>query len=329
MESTYGDRLHEEPKGDWITDMAEIIQDTFDRGGNLVIPAFAVGRTQVLLYFIKKIKKLGLVHGHDNFPVYVDSPMAVEATSVFEDHETDCFDEDAMEMLRHGENPISFPNLHLSITTEESKSINDLTEPKVIISASGMCDAGRIKHHLTFNISRPDSTIMFVGYQAEGTLGRHLTDGADEVKIFGDKYQVRAKITQIDGLSGHGDKNELLHWAGSFDPKPQRIFVVHGEDTVTDTFAAALEDECGIEATAPYSGTIFDLTVGAFTKVAKGVPVERKSMARSVSDSFTKLKIAQKRLENVITAAQGLPNKDLDKFTRELNDLCNKYKIEA
>ncbi len=156
MESTYGDRLHEEPKGDWITDMAEIIQDTFDRGGNLVIPAFAVGRTQVLLYFIKKIKKLGLVHGHDNFPVYVDSPMAVEATSVFEDHETDCFDEDAMEMLRHGENPISFPNLHLSITTEESKSINDLTEPKVIISASGMCDAGRIKHHLTFNISRAD-----------------------------------------------------------------------------------------------------------------------------------------------------------------------------
>lgn len=327
MESTYGNRLHESPKGDRMQELAGAIRDTFCRGGNLVIPAFAVGRTQVMLYYIRQIRESGLLPEFPDFPVYVDSPMAVEATSIFEDNELQCYDEQAMALVRRGVNPIMFRNLHLSITTDESIAINDDDTPKVIISASGMCDAGRIKHHLKHNISNPASTILFVGYQAEGSLGRRLLDGADKVKIFGDPYEVRAKIVQIEGMSGHADKAGLLEWIGGFEQKPKQVFVVHGEDQVTTEFADCLEKEHGLKADAPFSGSSYDLIAGKWIRLAKGIPIGHPDAAHSVSDSYTKLKLAEKRLEGVIEAGSGLPNKELDAFAKAINDLCRQYQI--
>ena len=175
----------------------------------MVIPAFAVGRTQELLYFIRSIKEQGLVKGHGHFDVYVDSPMAVEATEVFKENGLDCYDEETQALVRRGINPIGFPGLKLSITSDESKNINFDMEPKVIISAAGMCDAGRIRHHLKHNLWRPESTIVFAGYQAEGTLGRALVEGRKTVKIFGETIDVEAKIVSISGLSGHADREGL------------------------------------------------------------------------------------------------------------------------
>ena len=329
MESTYGDRLHEKVHGSYVEQLSDVIASTLDRGGNLVIPAFAVGRTQVLLYFIRQIKENNLIPENPPFPVYVDSPMAVRAISVFEDSEGCCYDEEAMEILREGRNPISFPNLHLSITTEESIAINNDAAPKVIISASGMCDAGRIRHHLKHNLSDPKNTVLFVGYQAEGTLGRRLEDGADRIRIFGEDICVRAQIRTMDGMSGHADRDGLVEWIKGFTNPPKQTFIVHGEDTVTTGFAELLKNQYGIEAMAPFSGTRYDLLGGRFIAIAKGVPVEkgRAERARSVSDSYTKLRIAAARLDKVLDEARGLPNKELDRFTKELNDLCRKYQI--
>ena len=197
MESTYGDRLHSREHPDYVKELAAILKETFDRGGNVVIPSFAVGRTQEMLYFLRKIKVNRLVEGHENFPVYVDSPLAVEATGIFQENRWECFDGEALELVREGINPLSFAGLKLSITSEESKEINFNDTPKVIISASGMCEAGRIRHHLKHNLWRPECTILFVGYQAVGTLGRVLVEGVDEVKLFGESIQDR-KSTRLN-----------------------------------------------------------------------------------------------------------------------------------
>ena len=212
MESTYGDRLHG-PRPDYIGELARILQRTFDRGGNVVIPSFAVGRTQELLYFIREIKEKGLVKGHGNFPVYIDSPLAIEATRIFRDTDPDCFDEATRALLAQGIDPIQCPGLRVSVTSDESRMINADREPKVILS--GMCEAGRIRHHLKHNLWRPECTILFVGYQAVGTLGRTLIEGATDVKLFGEAIEVRAEICQLTGLSGHADKNGLLAWIPS------------------------------------------------------------------------------------------------------------------
>lgn len=231
MECTYGDRYHKKASN-YADALANIIQQTLDRGGNVVIPAFAVGRTQELLYFIRQIKAEGLVTGHDGFEVYVDSPLAVEATQVFKENMQECFDEETKALVRHGINPIGFPGLKLSITSEESKNINFDMTPKVIISAAGMCDAGRIRHHLKHNLWRKECSVVFAGYQAEGTLGRSLLEGAREVKIFGESIDVVAHIELIDGISGHADRDGLLAWIGAFKNKPDHVFMVHGQDTV-------------------------------------------------------------------------------------------------
>ncbi len=171
MESTYGNRLHSKERVDYVKELAAILKETFDRGGNVVIPSFAVGRTQELLYFLRKIKVGRLVEGHEDFPVYVDSPLAVEAIGIFQENKRECFDEEALNLVKEGINPISFSKLRLSITSDESKAINFIDTPKVIISASGMCEAGRIRHHLKHNLWRPECTILFEGNQAVGTLG--------------------------------------------------------------------------------------------------------------------------------------------------------------
>lgn len=323
MESTYGDRLHSTQKPDYIGELTKILQTTFDKGGNVVIPSFAVGRTQEMLYFLRQIKADRLVKGHEDFPVYVDSPLAVEATGIFQKNEHDCFDEASMELVRQGINPIAFPGLRLAITSDESKAINFETGPKVIISASGMCEAGRIRHHLKHNLWRPECTILFVGYQAVGTLGRHIVDGAKEVKLFGEQIEIRAQIMKLIGMSGHADKNGLLDWINGFESRLQKVFVVHGEDSVCKMFTECLKVEHKIEAYAPYSGTRFDLIDGTF--IYEAAPVTVKKKMRGISDVFARLLASGQRLIAVIHKNEGGTNKDLAKFADQINSLCDKW----
>ena len=327
MESTYGDRSHGE-RPDYVRLLAEVIQETFDRGGNVVIPSFAVGRTQEMLYFIRQIKAEGLIHGHDNFKVFVDSPLANEATNIFGIHKYDCFDDEALELIRKGINPLSFPGLKISVTSEDSKAINFDDDCKVIISASGMCDAGRIKHHLKHNLWREDSTILFVGYQAVGTPGRALLEGAQEIKLFGEPVHVAAKICRMPGISGHADVNGLVDWIKAFEVKPQKVFVTHGEDTVTELFAARLRDEMNYDAYAPFSGTEFDLAEGEFLYEAEGVKIQKPAALQKASKAakvYEKLLALGYRLLSVIRKNEGCANKDLEKFSRDVQSLCDKW----
>ena len=327
MESTYGDRSHGE-RPDYVRLLAEVIQETFDRGGNLVIPSFAVGRTQEMLYFIRQIKEERLIYGHDGFKVYVDSPLANEATSIFAEHTYDCYDEEAMELIHKGINPLSFPGLKTSITSDDSKAINFDEDCKVIISASGMCDAGRIKHHLKHNLWNEKNTILFVGYQAIGTLGRSLLEGATDIKLFGEPVHVAAKILQMPGISGHADVNGLLDWAKAFEGKPKKVFVTHGEDSVTEIFAKRLRDELGYDTMAPFSGTAYDLLGNECLYEAKGVKIERASTspkATKAAQVYQKLLSLGHRLISVIRKNEGSPNKDLEKFSRDVQSLCDKW----
>lgn len=325
MESTYGDRLHGEGKPDYVAELSKILQETFDRGGNVVIPSFAVGRTQEMLYFIRKIKEQGFVKNHAGFPVYVDSPLAVEATGIFTHNEKNCFDEEAMELVRKGINPISFKGLRLTITSEESKAINFDEVPKVIISASGMCDAGRIRHHLKHNLWRKECTILFVGYQAVGTPGRMLLEGVSEMKLFGEAVDVNARIMTLPGMSGHADKNGLIEWVQGFERKPDRIFIVHGEDGVTMSFANCLKDEYGYDAYAPYSGTRFDLAADEFEYEAAPVPAKKRSRSAVPTGVYGRLVAAGQRLMGIIKRCEGMANKDLAKFADQINSLCDKW----
>lgn len=323
MESTYGDRTHETPP-DYAVELARVIRDTFTRGGNLVIPAFSVGRTQEMLYFIRRIKMENLLPEFQNFEVYVDSPLAVEATTIFGKNVQDCFDDTALALVQQGINPIGFPGLRMAITSDESKMINFNDKPKVILSASGMCEAGRIRHHLKHNLWRKDSTILFVGYQVPGTLGNMLLNGAKEVKLFGETIEVQAKIENLPGISGHADVNQLTKWVSMFDPKPKRVFIVHGEDKVTEQFAAHIHEELGLEAYAPFSGDTFDLLTGACVAQGSREAAEKKS-TRAVNNIFARLVAAGERLMTVIRKCEGMPNRELGKFADQINELCNKW----
>lgn len=323
MESTYGDRTHETPP-DYAVELARVIRDTFTRGGNLVIPAFSVGRTQEMLYFIRRIKMENLLPEFQNFEVYVDSPLAVEATTIFGKNVQDCFDDTALALVQQDINPIGFPGLRMAITSDESKMINFNDKPKVILSASGMCEAGRIRHHLKHNLWRKDSTILFVGYQVPGTLGNMLLNGAKEVKLFGETIEVQAKIENLPGISGHADVNQLTKWVSMFDPKPKRVFIVHGEDKVTEQFAAHIHEELGLEAYAPFSGDAFDLLTGACVAQGSREAVEKKS-TRAVNNIFARLVAAGERLMTVIRKCEGMPNRELGKFADQINELCNKW----
>ncbi len=327
IESTYGDRLHSEDKPDYVKELSEILSYTFERGGNVVIPSFAVGRTQELLYFIREIKERGLVHGDEDFPVYVDSPLAVDATSIFGKSSIDCYDDEAKELLRKGVNPLSFPNLNLSTTPDDSKEINFDDEPKVIISASGMCDAGRIRHHLKHNLWRRESTVLFVGYQSVGTLGRALVEGAKTVKLFGEEISVNANIEILTGMSGHADRNGLINWVkNSFDPEStKKIFVVHGDDMVTEKFADLLKQDLKFDAYAPFSGTKYDLIKDEFVEETKGVAVKKTFDKGRISSVFQRLLAAGERLLSVIRKYEHGANKDLGKFADQINALSDKW----
>lgn len=325
IESTYGDRLHGE-RPDYVGQLTRVLQETFDRGGNVVIPSFAVGRTQELLYLIRQIKSEGLVRNHGDFPVYVDSPMAAEATRIYADGLTDFYDRETLELLEQGIDPIRFPGLRLSVTSDESKIINADTQPKVILSASGMCEAGRIRHHLKHNLWRADSTILFVGYQTPGTVGRKLQDGAASVKLFGEEIAVHAHIESLTGISGHADRDMLLNWLGAMGTPPKQVFVNHGEDRVCDTFAREIEDRLHFTASAPFSGDVYDLVSGAWVERGRIVKVSKISDGRRQANTvFERLVAAGKRLLGIIDRSRGLSNKELAKFADQVSNLCDKY----
>ena len=333
MESTYGNRSHG-PKPDYVGELAAVLQRTFDRGGNVVIPSFAVGRTQEMLYFIRQIKAENLVRGHGNFEVYVDSPLASKSTTIFRENYSECFDQEALDLVRSGQNPLSFPGLRISETKENSVAINADPSPKVILSASGMCDAGRIRHHLKHNLWREECTILFVGYQAAGSLGRTLLEGADQVKLFGEEVQVNAEIAQMSGMSGHADHDGLLRWLHSFAPKPGYVFVNHGDDEVCAGFAKELEGE-GYAAEAPYPGGSYLLAGGAVRCLDRGntekiarrepEPAAAGYKTRRASQAFERLVNMGRRLMVVIEHNRGGANKDLARFASQIASLCDKW----
>ncbi|MBE7017199.1 MAG: MBL fold metallo-hydrolase [Ruminococcaceae bacterium] len=325
-ESTYGNRYHEKGDVNNIEYLADCIQRTLDRGGNVVIPSFAVGRTQEMLYFIREIKVRGLVSGHGDFPVYVDSPLANEATGIFLQTDDHYFDDETRALINQGINPLMSPGVQLSVSSEESKAINLDKKPKVIISASGMCEAGRIRHHLKHNLWRRESLILFVGYQAVGTTGRAIRDGAKKIKLFGEDISVNAEISYLPGKSGHADKDGLLKWIQAFKEKPATVFVNHGDPDAVEDYAACLRDEYGYNVLAPYSGTSFDLMSNQVIELTTGVPVAKKAPkdARSKS-AMDNLLTAAYALVDVAKACRGIPNKELAKFAGEIRSLAAKW----
>lgn len=246
VESTYGDKLHQDPQD--VEDMlAEVINSTRKAGGNIIIPSFALERAQEVLYHLNKL----LIENRiPHLMVFVDSPMATSITEVFE-HHPELLDDEMTELLRRRESPFSFPGLKMVRTVDESKAINHILGTVVIIAGSGMCTGGRIKHHLVNNIGRPECTILFVGYQAVGTLGRQIVDGAKQVRILGEMYPVRAKVVQIHGFSGHADRDELFQWLSGLPKPPQRLFVTHGEPDAARYFACFLRERTGWQLSVP------------------------------------------------------------------------------
>lgn len=323
MESTYGDRTHERPK-DYVTAFADVLQRTFDRGGSVIIPSFAVGRSQELLYFLRQIKEQGLVKGHDGFPVYMDSPLAIEATNVFLSNQHSCYDEEALSFVKAGINPIAFPGLVTATTADESRAINFDKRCKVIISASGMCEAGRIKHHLKHNLWQSANTILFVGYQAYGTLGRSLVEGASTAKLFGETIKVAAEIRQLPGISGHADLNGLTDWVSHIQ-NVKRVFVVHGESDTADAFTVYLQNKLGLNAYAPYSGTEFDILTDTITVEAEPKRIERKTAAKGGNPVYQRLLAVLDRLTKLIHRSTGRTNKDVARLTDQLTEICNKW----
>ncbi len=324
MESTYGNRIHTRPK-DYVAALADILQKTFDRGGNVIVPSFAVGRTQEMLYFIRQIKDNDLVAGHDEFPVYVDSPLANEATDIFINNRESCYDEEALSYVRRGINPLSFEGLIRTVSSDDSRAINNDTRRKVIISASGMCEAGRIKHHLKHNLWKPENTILFVGYQATNTLGRSLVDGAKNVKLFGETIHVSAEIRQLPGVSGHADMNGLMNWAKAV-AGIKKYFVIHGSAESADSFAQKIKDELNIDSYAPFSGAEFDLISGTITVDAKAVPVKKKRIADgNISLCYSELISASERLSRLIKSSNGRANADMRRLTEAITRLCDDW----
>ncbi len=327
IESTYGNRTHSDEKPDYIEELLPILKRTFERGGNVVIPSFAVGRTQEMLYFFREIKTKRLLPEFADFEVYVDSPLAIEATSVFHKNYQSCFDEEAMSLIRQGINLLIFPGLKTSTTSEDSKMINFDMKPKVILSASGMCEAGRIRHHLKHNLWRKESTILFVGYQAVGTLGRKLVEGTESVKLFGENVEVNAEICILPGISGHADMNGLLDWLDGFTKKPDHVFVVHGEDTVTEDFAQTITERFGIPSFAPFSGGCVDLATNTILNPGLKIPkraVEKPEKTRAMA-AFNRVVAAAKHLMKVVLKNEGLANKDLAKFETQILNLADKW----
>ena len=313
MESTYGSRLH--IRNDQKAELfLKIVSETIDNGGTVVIPSFAVGRTQEILYEINKIKE----NRHDEeflreyrtlmkVPVYVDSPLAISATQVFKEN-MDLFEDEVKEEMERGNNPLEFPGLKFTQTADESKALNESDEPSIIISASGMCDVGRIKHHLKHNIWNPKSTILFVGYQAPGTLGYEIVNGAKKVTIFGEEFAVNARIEYIEGYSGHADQEWLMNFVYSFrEKRPQNIFLVHGEPESQEVLKQKIETDIKIPVFIPEYGETYELVDNPF--VSNKIAPQTPSIRREILLTLNKL---QNELDDMKAGVkEDLENKDL------------------
>ncbi|HEX9059566.1 MAG TPA: MBL fold metallo-hydrolase [Clostridia bacterium] len=290
IESTYGNRLHNDNTNK-VDRFVNIINETAELGGNIIIPSFAVGRTQEIIYDLHKekgrneakIKKLF------SLPVFIDSPLATSATEIFRKN-LDCYDEEARAYIENGDNPIDFPGLEFTKSVEDSKRLNERDDSIIIVSASGMCEAGRIKHHLKHNLWKKENTILFVGYQAVGTLGRKLVDGAKRVKLFGEDIHVNARIEMIEGFSGHADRDGLLEWIGQYKKKPSKIFIVHGEETGMTEFASSIKNSFGIESIIPSKGESFFLKPQTVAKSEERIYVPYKFKRLAVVEIMETLK---------------------------------------
>ena len=292
----------------------------------MVIPSFAIGRTQELLYAIREIKQRKLVKNSD-FPVYVDSPLAIEATEIFSKCDPACFDDETRKLIDDGIDPIRFDGLRLSVTVEDSKRINETLEPKVILSASGMCEAGRIRHHLKHNLWRPQNLILFVGYQAEGTLGRNLIEGVQNVRLFGEDIAVRAQIKSLKGTSGHADQQGLISWLESFEKKPRTVFLNHGNEESIAVLSDELKER-GYAVEAPYSGTEYDLVKGIMTAYTekKRVTAADVAKARSRKNNIHRDLVSQaEALLALAKRCESRPNKENAKFAAQIRALMEKW----
>ena len=331
MESTYGGRLHNR-NDDKAEMFLNIVSETLDKGGTVVIPSFAVGRTQEILYELNNLKD---IRTDEEFrkkyetlmrvPVYVDSPLAISATQIFKDN-MDIFDEETQKIMRRGDNPLEFPGLQFTRTAEESKELNEKNESSIIISASGMCEVGRIKHHLKHNLWNPNSTILFVGYQAPGTLGRKIVDGAKKVKIFGEEIAVNARIEYIEGYSGHADQEWLLNFVYSFLRKPKTIFLVHGEPEGQVILKQKLQGTTQIPVIIPEYGEEYELNeeVQRLGRVREAKEHEKKYIRLEVLDRIQTLKEELEDMSDIVKEDmlnEDAKDEDIEKLNERIKEL--------
>ncbi|HHW40453.1 MAG TPA: MBL fold metallo-hydrolase [Syntrophomonadaceae bacterium] len=328
IESTYGDRFHEPIAGE-AARLKEIVLETVKNKGNVVIPAFAVERTQEILYELNNMIETKQV---PPIPVYIDSPLAVSATEIFRNCQ-DCYDEAARQLLQSGDDPFNFPGLTFVRTTEESKALNNLPGSKIIISASGMCDAGRIKHHLKHNLWRPECAVVFVGFQGEGTLGRRILDGEKKVKILGEIINVAAKIYSLQGFSAHADQTGLLDWVSHFTTKPQRLFVVHGEAPASRTLAGLIEQKFAIPTVIPQMGEEYVLmpTGAELTRVAAAFPAAAANTRQQLLLALTRLeqKIAALKEQLLLPVRANGEEAVLEKLIQDIEDKIDEAEQKA
>lgn len=328
MESTYGSRLHvrNNQKAELFLN---IVSETIDNGGTVVIPSFAVGRTQEILYELNKIKEntddaefMRKYKTLMKVPVYVDSPLAISVTEVFKQN-TDLFDDEIKEKMENGDNPLEFPGLKFTQTADESKALNESPEPAIIISASGMCDVGRIKHHLKHNIWNPKSTILFVGYQAPGTLGYSIVNGAKKVTIFGEEFAVNARIEYIEGYSGHADQEWLMNFVYSFISRPKHIFLVHGEEESQEVLRDKILEETGIGVSIPEYGETYELCDEL--KIVNKIKIKRaKNLKQEIIDRLSKLQNEMKDMEDSVKSDvedDNLRDEDMFRINEKIKDL--------
>ena len=310
METTYGNRVHPENAMD-VKNLMDIIRETAARGGTTVIPAFAVGRTQELIYELNRVIDNDSEYRKDfeNLKVYIDSPMATTATEVFR-RNAQVFDDETKEFILKGDNPLDFKNLKFTRSSQDSMMLNANKEPKVIISASGMCEAGRIRHHLKHNLWDERNSIVFVGYQAEGSLGRLIVEGSPEVTLFGEKISVKAQIHNLQGFSGHADKNGLMTWLGGFEQEPKQIFLVHGEMDAKDDFAAAIKAELGYDPVVVRGNSEYVLEKDEIVNIEQAMAeaVDAETIAKTKNN----LADIERRLEDIIATAKLAVDADIE-----------------
>ncbi len=319
IESTYGNRLHEDSE-DRANQLKKMIIDSVESGGNLVIPAFAVGRTQDLLYHIRTLLLKGEI---PRIPVYIDSPMAVSVTEIYRDS-PGYYDQPTLKMLADNQSPFEFNNLHFTRTVEESRRINEIAKGAIIISASGMCEAGRILHHLKHNLWRPESHILFVGYQAEGTLGRRLLEGAKVVKIMGEEIGVKAQIHSIGGFSAHADQAGLMDWLDGFEQLPRGIFITHGENGAQKEMAALIRHKFNIEPSIPAWGEEYVLNSIAHRQDVRQPALANFSLDRTVTDLEHSVLNLRRQIEENSLEKTGTQLTDIRRLVLELETLLDK-----